>query len=971
MLTRRTAAPAPTSAVQERAVHYVLYSQHSSRTELAEALAVLRPRAVRPISADQVGSVAAVIWEKLYGNGGAARAAAAAEAMEEEIRVRMECALAAAVGTVDEVGWGNSDSDGEGDWREEVEGDEEEEGVVVVVERDGEDGGKYCSSMGRGVKRSRQEAACSGPQAASEGEGGTRGGGKRLRREEGNGGGCGGPGGGDGMQGCRSSAGVDVRVDQGVATKAASSGDGAAQPLRKQACGSGGGSGRGNRANGGSGDSGSQADRQLQGPLTTAAPPRALCAVVEEAQGCRHVRPAAMAAAAAAGPRPYHLARQTRQPPPRPPLSLKAAARRYLPRRGTLAGLEGMVGLAAGSGSQPGARRNGRTVDATTSSGVQPPTCVQQNSLSQQQHQRQVCWHSDSSSRRWAGQCGVGVVAAVAGTQRSGTGSGCGSEGGGSEGRGGSLAAARRCLPAAAVAGTQGGGSGVGALVAGRQFLSRRGTLEGVRKCVERITGAEVQAGAAAAARAAGAVNGAGRCAPGGLAALVGPAATSGGEDAREGGNRCPAGSVPGGPVSGYIAGRAGGCAAAAVVSPSHGVTGGGGGGGSGGDSEGGSGGGGGSASGDKRCRGANGRWAGVLNWRGGSSPSGAGGGGGANASGSSPGGGAGGGGGTGGGGSPRGGGGGSGGGRGGTYASGIGDGLSDNGPSVCGSADGVGGGESCGNGPSGGGGVVRGDGDSGDRGGGGGSSGYGGGRQALRSQGGDVEEPLASARDEQLVSGGGSAFPPRTHGRPCAADGLHGSRAEFEVDLGAACHATHGTQQGDGGPSGWAVWEVRSPCGVKRMAAGSDAAVGLAAAAGASGQGPLGPTSRMNAEGGGAAQVQLQSGAGAAGSCVLGQVGPVGCAGTGSVGRAAVCVTGVVTGAESGLVEKGKGGTDGRGDGRGLGVGAGGTGGWQAGAGEAGGGGEGGGKAVGGREGGREEGRGGSVLGRLLDDEW
>lgn len=35
-------------------MHYVLFSQHSSRGELAAALEALRPRAVRPINQDQV-----------------------------------------------------------------------------------------------------------------------------------------------------------------------------------------------------------------------------------------------------------------------------------------------------------------------------------------------------------------------------------------------------------------------------------------------------------------------------------------------------------------------------------------------------------------------------------------------------------------------------------------------------------------------------------------------------------------------------------------------------------------------------------------------------------------------------------------------------------------------------------------------------------------------------------------------------
>ncbi|GIL91499.1 hypothetical protein Vretifemale_19095 [Volvox reticuliferus] len=64
ILAVRTATPAPAAAVQERAVHYVLYSLHSSRNELVAALAALQPRATRPIAADQAGSMSIVVSER-------------------------------------------------------------------------------------------------------------------------------------------------------------------------------------------------------------------------------------------------------------------------------------------------------------------------------------------------------------------------------------------------------------------------------------------------------------------------------------------------------------------------------------------------------------------------------------------------------------------------------------------------------------------------------------------------------------------------------------------------------------------------------------------------------------------------------------------------------------------------------------------------------------------------------------------
>ncbi|GLC64651.1 hypothetical protein PLESTF_000188800 [Pleodorina starrii] len=88
LLAVRAAAPAPTAAVQERAVHYVLYSLHSSRGELAAALTALRPRATRPISADQAGCMAAVVSER----AGSERA----QDVEAEIAAQMAWAAAAA-----------------------------------------------------------------------------------------------------------------------------------------------------------------------------------------------------------------------------------------------------------------------------------------------------------------------------------------------------------------------------------------------------------------------------------------------------------------------------------------------------------------------------------------------------------------------------------------------------------------------------------------------------------------------------------------------------------------------------------------------------------------------------------------------------------------------------------------------------------------------------------------------------------
>ncbi|GIL60547.1 hypothetical protein Vafri_15094 [Volvox africanus] len=64
ILAVRTVTAAPGAAVQERAVHYVLYSLHSSRSELVAALAALRPRATRPIAADQVGFMSIVVSER-------------------------------------------------------------------------------------------------------------------------------------------------------------------------------------------------------------------------------------------------------------------------------------------------------------------------------------------------------------------------------------------------------------------------------------------------------------------------------------------------------------------------------------------------------------------------------------------------------------------------------------------------------------------------------------------------------------------------------------------------------------------------------------------------------------------------------------------------------------------------------------------------------------------------------------------
>ncbi|KAG2432761.1 hypothetical protein HYH02_012894 [Chlamydomonas schloesseri] len=62
LLAVRAAHPPPTAAMQERAVHYVLFSQHSSRGELVAALEALRPRAACPINQEQVMS--AVVAER-------------------------------------------------------------------------------------------------------------------------------------------------------------------------------------------------------------------------------------------------------------------------------------------------------------------------------------------------------------------------------------------------------------------------------------------------------------------------------------------------------------------------------------------------------------------------------------------------------------------------------------------------------------------------------------------------------------------------------------------------------------------------------------------------------------------------------------------------------------------------------------------------------------------------------------------
>ncbi|PNH04714.1 5' exonuclease Apollo [Tetrabaena socialis] len=82
LLALRTAAPAPTTAAHEGAVAAVLFAAHSSRSELVAALAVLRPRAMRPIGRDMVGRVAAVVLEF----GGGAEGAAQVEA---EVAARM------------------------------------------------------------------------------------------------------------------------------------------------------------------------------------------------------------------------------------------------------------------------------------------------------------------------------------------------------------------------------------------------------------------------------------------------------------------------------------------------------------------------------------------------------------------------------------------------------------------------------------------------------------------------------------------------------------------------------------------------------------------------------------------------------------------------------------------------------------------------------------------------------------------
>ncbi|KAG2481835.1 hypothetical protein HYH03_019198 [Edaphochlamys debaryana] len=68
-LSVRGAAPAPSAAMADRAVHYVLFALHSSRSELAAALAALRPCAMAPITADMAGCVSSVVLELAAGRG--------------------------------------------------------------------------------------------------------------------------------------------------------------------------------------------------------------------------------------------------------------------------------------------------------------------------------------------------------------------------------------------------------------------------------------------------------------------------------------------------------------------------------------------------------------------------------------------------------------------------------------------------------------------------------------------------------------------------------------------------------------------------------------------------------------------------------------------------------------------------------------------------------------------------------------
>eukprot|EP00198_Chlamydomonas_reinhardtii_P000460 XP_001689795.1 artemis-related DNA-crosslink repair exonuclease [Chlamydomonas reinhardtii] len=114
MLTVRAAHPAPTAAIQERSVHYVLFSQHSSRGELAAALEALRPRAVRPINQDQIGCMAAVVAERAGPDP--------PERVEAEIEARLRWAAEAAVAAAPGRSAGRAAADADSwDWDEEEE----------------------------------------------------------------------------------------------------------------------------------------------------------------------------------------------------------------------------------------------------------------------------------------------------------------------------------------------------------------------------------------------------------------------------------------------------------------------------------------------------------------------------------------------------------------------------------------------------------------------------------------------------------------------------------------------------------------------------------------------------------------------------------------------------------------------------------------------------------------------------------
>ncbi|KAG2424636.1 hypothetical protein HXX76_014361 [Chlamydomonas incerta] len=129
MLSARAASPPPTAAIQERSVHYVLFSQHSSRGELVAALDALRPRAVLPINQDQIGSMAALVAER----AGPEPPQRVAAEIEARLAWRVDAAAAGAAGAAAAAGVGRSagraaaDPDS-WDWDEEEGGEHEAQG---------------------------------------------------------------------------------------------------------------------------------------------------------------------------------------------------------------------------------------------------------------------------------------------------------------------------------------------------------------------------------------------------------------------------------------------------------------------------------------------------------------------------------------------------------------------------------------------------------------------------------------------------------------------------------------------------------------------------------------------------------------------------------------------------------------------------------------------------------------------------